>query len=144
MRLINAHDLIERFKAISFWSEYDREIAIFEANALAEPTMLVEKGEKMRLIDADALMKEFRDFVRNSNNSDFAPVPNWNDAVSLVGSAPTVDAVQVVRCKNCFYAIPYNEKWTLPKKNNCLWCKRYEDIRTHEWFCADGERREDE
>ena len=44
-----------------------------------------------RYIDADALMKEFSDFVRHSNNSDFAPVPTWNDAVSLVGSAPTID-----------------------------------------------------
>ena len=43
----------------------------------------------MRLIDADALMKEFAKFVRASNNSDFAPIPTWNDAVSLVGSAPT-------------------------------------------------------
>ena len=52
--------------------------------------------------------------------------------------------VKVVRCEKCFYAIPYNERWTLPKKNNCMWCKRYEDIRTPDWFCADGERREDE
>lgn len=48
----------------------------------------------MRLIDADALMKEFAKFVRRSNNSDFAPIPTWNDAVSLTGSAPTVDAVE--------------------------------------------------
>lgn len=47
-----------------------------------------------RYIDADLLMKEFCDFVRPSNNSDFAPVPTWNDAVSLVGSAPTADAVE--------------------------------------------------
>ena len=47
----------------------------------------------------------------------------------------------VVRCKDCFYAIPYNEKWLLPKKNNCMWCKLYEDVRSLDWFCADGERR---
>ena len=35
-------------------------------------------------------MKEFADFVRESNNSDFAPTPTWNDAVSLVGSIPSV------------------------------------------------------
>lgn len=45
----------------------------------------------MRLIDADALMQEFAEFVRDSNNSDFADVPTWNDAVSLLGSAPTID-----------------------------------------------------
>ena len=50
---------------------------------------------------------------------------------------------ELVRCKECFYAIPYNEQWVLPKKNDCLWCKRYEDSRTLDWFCADGERRED-
>lgn len=43
-----------------------------------------------RLIDADDLMHEFAKFVRASNNSDFAPVPTWNDAVSLLGSAPTI------------------------------------------------------
>lgn len=42
------------------------------------------------LIDADELMLEFADFVRASNNSDFAAVPTWNDAVSLLGSAPTI------------------------------------------------------
>lgn len=47
-----------------------------------------------RYIDADALMKELRDFVRRSNSSDFAPAPTWNDAVSLVGSAPTADVVE--------------------------------------------------
>lgn len=42
------------------------------------------------LIDRRALMKEFSDFVRASNNSDFAPRPTWNDAVSLVKSMPPV------------------------------------------------------
>lgn len=46
----------------------------------------------MRLIDADALMREFAGFVRKSNNSDFADVPTWNDAVSLLDSAPTIEA----------------------------------------------------
>ena len=42
------------------------------------------------LIDEAALMLEFAEFVRASNNSDFAAVPTWNDAVSLLGSAPTI------------------------------------------------------
>lgn len=42
------------------------------------------------LISRQAVMKEFSDFVRRSNNSDFAPTPTWNDAVSLVGSMPSV------------------------------------------------------
>lgn len=46
----------------------------------------------MRLIDADALTRKFADFVRESNNSDFADVPTWNDAVSFVRNAPTIEA----------------------------------------------------
>ena len=57
----------------------------------------------MRLIDADALMREFAEFVRASNNSDFADVPTWNDAVSLLGSAPTMEAEPIVRCKDCIH-----------------------------------------
>lgn len=38
------------------------------------------------LISRQAIMKEFADFVRKSNNSDFAQTPTWNDAVSLVES----------------------------------------------------------
>ena len=43
------------------------------------------------LISRQALMKEFSDFVRESNNSDFAQTPTWNDAVSLVGSMPSAE-----------------------------------------------------
>lgn len=49
--------------------------------------------------------------------------------------------VKVVRCEKCFYAIPYNERWTRPKINNYMWCKRNEDARPLDWFCADGDRR---
>ena len=41
------------------------------------------------LISRQAAMKEFSDFVRASNNSDFARTPTWNDAVSFVGSMPS-------------------------------------------------------
>ena len=41
------------------------------------------------LISRQAVMKEFSDFVRRTNNSDFAKTPTWNDAVSLVGSLPS-------------------------------------------------------
>lgn len=47
------------------------------------------------LISRSALMKEFSDFVRGSNNSDFARTPTWNDAVSLVGSMPSAQPMTV-------------------------------------------------
>ena len=48
----------------------------------------------MRLVDADALMQTYAKFVAPSNNSDFENEPTWNDAVSLLESAPTVDPVK--------------------------------------------------
>jgi len=48
----------------------------------------------MRLIDANLLMTEFASFVKDSNNSDFAKAPTWNDAVALLESAPTIDTVK--------------------------------------------------
>lgn len=48
----------------------------------------------MRLIDADALMQTYAKFVAPSNNSDFENEPTWNDAVSLLESAPTVDHIK--------------------------------------------------
>ena len=55
---------------------------------------IVELHDHGDLIDQRELMREFARFVRRSNNSDFAPTPNWNDAVSLVGSAPAVIAAE--------------------------------------------------
>ena len=49
----------------------------------------------------------------------------------LISDAPTVDAVEVVRCKDCKYlGMPF--------------CKLQEEIKLYgyeeDWFCADGER----
>ena len=86
----------------------------------------------MRLIDADALMREFAEFVRESNNSDFADIPTWNDAVSLLGSAPTIDAVPVVRCREC--------KWW--KSNDCKNDTHgYVPLDEND-FCSPGERKD--
>ncbi len=52
----------------------------------------------MRLIDADALMQEYARFVAPSKNSDSADVPTWNDAVSLLGSAPTIEERKWIPC----------------------------------------------
>ena len=47
-------------------------------------------------ISREAAFKEFAEFVRDSNNSDFVDAPTWNDAVSLIGSLPAADVVEVV------------------------------------------------
>ena len=71
----------------------------------------------MRLIDADALIKEA--------NADGAY--GYVDALQIA-IAPTVDAVPVVRCKDCKYF----------KTRLC----ENEDS-SDGWFCADGERKDE-
>lgn len=58
---------------------------------MAKPIAVTGRGKMDDLISRQALMKEFSDFVRESNNSDFAPTPTWNDAVSLVESMPSAE-----------------------------------------------------
>lgn len=105
----------------------------------------------MRLIDADALMIEYAKYVERSNmvvrvlssiNIEFAPTPTWNSAVSLAESAPTVDAVQVVRCKDCKYgmtAYGIADGWVFCSKP---YTERGNAMHRTDWFCADGVRKE--
>ena len=83
----------------------------------------MEKGKKMRLIDADELEEKAWRFGLGTRE----------DVANLIRNAPTVDAVPVVRCKDCVY----------------FWdgvCTAHTDaICTDEnEFCSWGERREDD
>ena len=91
-------------------------------------------------ISKSSLFREFSNFVRASNNSDFEKPPTWNDAVSLVGSMPTIDAVEVKRCRDCKHR---QSKVGDCDGNGVVLCKDglWRDM---EFFCADGERSEDE
>ena len=88
----------------------------------------------MRLIDADALESALADRVRRSNNSDFIPPPTWNSAVDIVVNAPSIDAVPVVRCKDCKWWCDYGcairivDESDKPKEND---------------FCSFGERKDE-
>lgn len=85
------------------------------------------------LISKKALMKEFADFVRRSNNSDFAPTPTWNDAVSLVGSMPSAQPEQ--------RWIPCSER--LPKQGQKVICRCRANIIKVLKLDADGDWYED-
>ena len=76
-------------------------------------------------IDADKLL---RDTIYNTNHVPYI-------AESDIIFAPKVDAVEVVRCKNC-------------NKRNGDYCHRYHDGYSafihQDDFCSNGERRNDE
>ena len=88
-----------------------------------------------RLIDADALAKvKFHGYpeieITPSDVNAEAYKRGWNDAIdAIIESAPTIDAVPVVRCKDCKYY-----------KENTLVCGRYglED----DDYCSWAERKE--
>lgn len=77
----------------------------------------------MRLIDADELMRKYH----------VSPV--W-DSWLEINNAPTVDAVPVVRCKDCKYAY-------FISRNLMYECGRLEDrLMFSDDFCSYGEKRE--
>ena len=85
-----------------------------------------------RYIDADALKKRVSELI----------IPDWTRTLirSWLDSAPTVDAVQVVRCRDCKYC--YAEGFVNARNV----CEKHYDFGNvdDDWFCADGERRTDE
>lgn len=87
----------------------------------------------MRLIDIDVLGV-------GRCNPDVFKVPDraegWNDLLDIINSAPTIDGVEVVRCKDCIYASFYPQKLMYE-------CGRYADVLMFpDDFCSYGERRE--
>ena len=77
----------------------------------------------MRLIDADRAIE----IVRNQGIAHPNACHLTNYAILILREAPTVDAVEVVRCKDCKYF----------KTRLCENEGNYDN-----WFCADGERKE--
>ena len=78
-----------------------------------------------RYIDADALDIVYED-------GDMTCVRNLD-------AMPTVDAVQVVRCKDCKYFV--KNTWECVRLSD-RFGDEYSDARVYpEYYCADGERR---
>ena len=103
----------------------------------------------MRLIDADELKehlfvgadydKAINDGIDKTEEEVFAFKCGWNDALKSVEQfAPTVDAVEVVRCKDCKW---YKRKYPW---NGIYECSYLEAPMDDDDFCSWGERREDE
>lgn len=92
-------------------------------------------------IDKDKLMNEFIEFVAPSNRDSSLPIPTWNDAVSLLGSAPDADVVEVIRCKDCkhyFIGNCMNTDVPIYADNGA------EFMPDSDFYCSYGERRESE
>ena len=88
----------------------------------------------MRLIDADAVIRHKRKMSGADFGGEF-----WDEAVlaSDIKSAPTVDAVPVVRCKDCIYS--YEEFGFI----YCTFGPYGDCAVPSQFYCAEGKRKED-
>lgn len=106
----------------------------------------------MKLIDADALRKPIyaeEDNITGSGMT-YAEMDGYNAGIdaawSRIDNAPTVDAVEVIRCRDCKYnlaniediqdGVNINENW-----NACSLTELYDSVEPTD-FCSHGERRE--
>lgn len=86
-----------------------------------------------RYIDADAIITFVSaGHLRNPMEKTWSD----NDVVDMIESRPTVDAVPVVRCKDCIYA----ERARVNDKGFTICGASYMDITDND-FCSYGERK---
>ena len=121
-----------------------------------------------RYIDADALKKELfyrkdsaREWYETSKAKDDkecmvradSAIAAFIECILTLKNMPTVDAVEVVRCKDCGY---WGRETVRQNSNDAGWwneaickCHSIDGDEPHkmwtpaDWFCADGERRTD-
>lgn len=106
----------------------------------------------MRLIDADALRKAHCEDCAADVKADCEKDPICS-ALMWVDESPTIDAVPVVRCKDCKYRPKENGSlygviWVeFPEEEICPFnCEDpfYNQMPEDDFFCARGERRGDD
>ena len=78
----------------------------------------------MRLIDADSL-------IESLDKDGMMTTVGYAVAVGIVKSAPSIDAVPVVRCRECIYRVKLTAECT---NNGGVW--------GDDEYCSDGKRRE--
>ena len=90
-----------------------------------------------RLIDADKMCDDLATVDRQ-----YETMIDW--AIRVTKAQPTVDAVPVVRCKDCKYNKehhPFNGK----ERITVFWCEMENRNARHnnnpDWFCADWKRK---
>lgn len=90
----------------------------------------------MRPIDADALIEDIKTKLWDWDTVDgITSSTVLKQTITDIDNAPTIDAVPVVRCKDCKHS-QKDELWGM------RWCKGTTVKDEH--FCADGERKDDE
>ena len=94
----------------------------------------------MRLIDADALEERIKVEGRNQAEQRANRYDNvvlaYGDCFGMVRDAPTIDAVLVVRCKDCKH---YD---TIGRSKGFGWCENIDRGTSDNFYCSLAERSE--
>ena len=104
----------------------------------------------MRLIDADALIDDFRKTIEDCKKREKDAKDSWTktkaehalqdfiEAVLRVKAAPTVDAVPVIFCDKCKH---WDKEWK-SEWENTHYCPMIDLVADADFFCMDGERKD--
>ena len=92
----------------------------------------------MRLIDADRAIEIVRD--KGIAHPNAYHLTNYTTLI--LQEAPTVDAVEIVRCMDCKHYMP--QKKSAHWENRANYCNRIVTIKTQPYdFCSYGERKDE-
>lgn len=94
-----------------------------------------------RLIDANALYDKVEQKYKVSSGRMHS---GYREFLDMICDAPTVDAVEVVRCKDCRFCRTFFPEKQIGKEARRVWyCDLYRCNRKADEYCSDGERREE-
>lgn len=96
----------------------------------------------MRLIDADKLKNHYAWWEGGSQEMTLDEAKHNFD--TIVDLQPTVDAVEVVRCEDCIHYKNINHVINAPVDLSYGFCETINRYIPETFYCAYGERREDD
>ena len=97
----------------------------------------------MRLIDADKLLENYKKWIPQlSSKEDEGDRRGVETCIAVLEDTPAVDAVPVVRCRECKHLNVVNRKelYAHCPKTNTVFLPF--ELETREHFCSLGERKE--
>lgn len=90
-----------------------------------------------RYIDANALIEAIKNDLWDWDSLDgITSATALKQTITDIQNAPTVDAAEVIRCRNCLHGKTLGDVGT--------WCDRHEGLWPNAGYCSKGERREDD
>lgn len=100
---------------------------------------------EQRLIDVSKVINAMQKCLDDNRGKKYSVAyMMFESIITALKNAPTVDAVEVVRCKDCKHCDTFYPRKEIGKEPTQVWyCDRYRCHREPDDFCSYGERRAD-